>query len=314
MFKILKFVFFIFLLTSSPALAVELWLKDIPLNKLEALYQEVGYQNKVFNYEKDYLMLDTYTYPPIFLKNFPKEFFAIEDDKKRANLFIKMLIPLVFKLNSDILAERKLIENIANKKNSTNLSAEEIKILEDKAAKYDVFTRLKGEQRYKYLTSELLLRIDIIPASIIISTAAIDTNYGQSRHFREGNSLYKILNWHSNEGLIPLGDEKEDYRLRTYPDIYASLQDFALRVNSHPNFEFVRFARSTLRGESSNPQIKGERLVAYSFANSELKNYAGIITYTAAYYELDIVDKSDLDFSMVTPKIAKKYSHYSIKK
>ena len=142
MFKILKFVFFIFLLTSSPALAVELWLKDIPLNKLEALYQEVGYQNKVFNYEKDYLMLDTYTYPPIFLKNFPKEFFAIEDDKKRANLFIKMLIPLVFKLNSDILAERKLIENIANKKNLTELSAEEIKILEDKAVKYDVFTRL----------------------------------------------------------------------------------------------------------------------------------------------------------------------------
>lgn len=313
--KTFIYVFLAFLLFCSQSAAVELWLKDIPLDKLQSLYQETGYVgDKNYQTKKDYLMLYTHKYPAIFLEKFPKEFFAIEDDEQRTSLFIKMLIPLALKLNLDLLAERQIIADIAQKTTPDKLSAKEIEIIEEKAAKYDIFTRLKGEERYRYLLSELLLRIDVIPPSIIISTAAIDTNYGSSRAFREGNSLYKILNWNTDEGLKPIGDEDADYRLRTYPNIYSSIQDFALRVNSHPNFAFIRHTRSTLREDASGPQIQGRKIVAYSFANSELKNYAGIIDYTLNYHELSIVDRSIIDLDMVTPKIAKKYSRYVIKK
>ena len=259
-------------------------------------------------------MLYTHKYPAIYLKKFPKEFFSLEDDEQRSTLFIKMLIPLALKLNIDLLNERKIIEDIAQKNPSLNLNEDEIKTIEDKATKYDIFTRLKGEDRYRYLLSELLLRIDVIPPSIIIATAAIDTNYGASRAFKEGNSLYKILNWNTDKGLKPIGEEDADYRLRTYPDIYSSIQDFALRVNSHPNFAFIRHTRSTLRESAKSPQIQGRNIVAYSFANSELKNYAGIINYTLSYHELSIVDKSIIDYEMISPQIAKKYSRYTIKK
>lgn len=299
--------------TSSVA-ASELWLKDIPLNKLQELYQEAGYiGDKDYLAGREYLMIETKAYPPIFLQKFPKEFFAVEDEQTRSWLFIKMLIPLALKLNEDLLAERKIIEDINQITPVANLSEEQIKIIEEKAAKYDVFTRLKGEERYRYLLSELLLRIDVIPPSIILSMAAIDTNYGTSRAFREGNSLYKILNWYSDEGLKPIGDDDAEYRIRIYPDIYASLKDFALRFNSHPNFEFVRHTRSTLRENASSPRIQGRHIAAYSFANSELKNYAGILNYTISYYELAIVDKSVLNNKMVTDDMVKKYSRYAKK-
>ena len=45
----------------------DLWLKDIPVEKLESLYKDIKYAG----YPKDHLMLDDRKYPRIFLKNFP---------------------------------------------------------------------------------------------------------------------------------------------------------------------------------------------------------------------------------------------------
>ncbi|MBQ8677063.1 MAG: glucosaminidase domain-containing protein [Alphaproteobacteria bacterium] len=284
--------------------AEELWLRNIPLSALNRLYADVGYQG-----EKDYLMLDTLKYPPIFLKNFPAEFFAIEDEQQRNRMFIKILAPLTLKLNQDILAKRRNIEDIA-KRSPTLLSLEDIAVLESASKKYDIFSRLKGTERYNYLTKELLRRVDVIPPSVMITAAAIDTDFGASRALKQGNSLYKILNWNTAEGLKPIGDENAEYRLRTYPDIYASLQDFAYRINTSPNFEFFRITREQTRAEASTYRISGHQIATYLFTNSELKNYAGVFDYTMSYYELPIIDRSLLDEQMVSSDIVRKYTKF----
>lgn len=79
------------------------------------------------------------------------------------------------------------------------LSAEESRIIEKTAAEYDVFTRLKGYQRHKFLLTELLNRVDAVPPSFLIAAAAMETNWGTSRIVKEGNSLYKQLVWHSDK-------------------------------------------------------------------------------------------------------------------
>ncbi len=312
----IKKIIFLFLFSftfCSTALAKELWLQNIPVAKLNELYQKVGY---IGTEEKNWLMLKTQKYPAILLKNFPPDFNSIEDKEQRNILFIKILAPLALKLNQQLWDERQIIVNIKKSlKQKGNLTPEQIKIIENKATKYDVFTRLTGDLRYKYLISELLKRIDIIPPSIMITIAAIETDFGSSRVVKEGNSLYKMLVWHTKKGLKPIGETEDDtYRIKIYPDIFKSMEDFALRINSSPNFGFLRIAREQIRHSVSSPKLIGSEFSAYSFSNSELQNYAGIIDYTLSYYDLTVIDRSIIDSNFLTTEISKQYSKFLIKK
>lgn len=310
-----KTIFFILLLTLyiPSTQAKEIWLKNIPTAKLTELYQQVGYTGWK---DKDWLMIPSHKYPAILLKNFPEDFAQITDEKERNSLFIRIMAPLAMHLNENLLQERQIILDLQNEfEQNKKLSDKQVKLLEDKAIKYDVFSRLKGSERLTYLLSELLNRIDIIPPSIMITIAAIETNFGTSRIVKEGNALYKILNWNTKEGLKPIGEkENAEYRIRTYPNIYKSMEDFALRLNSSVNFSFFRITRASKRQSASTHRIKGDSIAAFLFTNSELKNYAGIIDYTLSYYELSVIDRSALDSANLSGEILKKYSKYITKK
>lgn len=295
-------------LFAQTAKADELWLKNIPVRRLQELYDRTGYTGA-----KDFLMLPDHNYPPIFLKNFPADYDGITNETKRNALFIKILTPLALKLNQDIKNERKVIEDIAAKfKKDNELSAADIKTVETFAAKYDIFSRLKDNDRYSFLIQELLNRIDAIPPSIMITAAALETNWGTSRIVKEGNSLYKMLVWHTDKGLKPKGETEDDsYRIKTYPDIYASMQDFALKINSHSAFETMRNMRRERR--ERNAFMSGLLLAPYTYGSSNLRNYAGIFDYTLAYYELLEIDKSSLKSNMITADIIKAYKNYVTK-
>lgn len=309
--KRLTFSLLLLLLAFFPAVASaagELWLQDILLSKLQDVYHRCGYEGK-----RGYLMLPSYKYPPVYLKNFPADYNSLTDETERNALFIKILAPLALKLNQDLLEERAVISAIAERfRQNPNLSAADIEILEAKAAKYDIFSRLKNNERRRYLISELLNRIDRIPPSIMITAAALETNWGTSRIVKEGNSLYKMLVWHTDKGLKPVGETTDDsYRIKIYPDIYASMHDFALKVNSHPSFTALRNFRREQRERTAN--ISGLILAPYTYGNSVLKNYAGIFDYTMAYYELQVIDKSSLDATMIPEDITREFGRYVTK-
>ena len=286
--------------------AEDVWFKDIPVKKLEELHKDIKYAG----YPKDHLMLDERKYPRIFLKNFPLGFDKITDEEKRNNLFLKIMIPMALKLNEDIVKERNKLLEIQEKYNQNpKLPQSDIDYLEKMAETYDTFTRLKGDNRYLYLVSDLLNRVDRIPPSIIITAAAIETNWGASRVVKEGNSLYKILEWHTTEGLKPIGEtEDNSYRIKVYPDLYSSIKDYALKVNSARSFEKFRNFRREFRELNNN--LVGHLLSPYTYGSSNLDNYPGIFDYTLAYYELLDIDKSSLTDKIISKDIMKKYKKY----
>lgn len=284
------------LIFSSPLLAAEILVSAPHTAELEKIYDYYKY-----NGERGYLMLDNYRYPPLYLQKFPADFAKITDEQRRVSLFIKILAPLAFRLNQSILKERDEITGMmADFSVRKELPEEQNQRLEELAVKYDIFTRLKGWQRTSYLLKELLLRVDTLPPSFLIAAAAIETNWGTSRVVREGNSLYKQLSWYTEEGLKPEGETADDtYRIKTYPDIYSSMQDFALRLNSGVSYAHMREFRRELRLRDS---VRRGTTFAYSLLwNSYLSNYAGLLEYTIAFYELNVIDKSALD-SKITDK------------
>lgn len=263
-----------------------IYLNQANLAQLEMLYRDYKY--------KDYLYMPDKKYPPIFLETLPTDFDTIDNAEKRNKLFLQIMIPLTLKLNEELMLERYDIEELIKEFNDKHdLSEQQIKTIEEKAEKYDIFTRLKGERRYALLLEELKQKVDTIPSSLLTAAAAIETNWGTNRPAKLANSLYRELVWYTDDGLEAL-DETEDksYRYKIFPSLYESLKSHALKINSHVNYQQFRTRRAQIR---EREDFVAGRTVAYSmYFDSNLKNFAGLLDYTITFYELNNIDEAEL--------------------
>lgn len=235
------------------------------------------------------------TVPRIFLQHMPTDYNQIKDLDTRNFLFIRILSPLALKVNEDILAERQKLQQFSDKlKNEQELTPKETLELENLSKKYDVFTRLQGLQRAQRQIEQLLIKVDQVYPSFLIGMAAIETNWGTSRIVKEGNSLYKELSWYSNEGLIPQGEnDDKTYKIRIFPDLYSSMQSFALHINTDISFDHTRNMRKLQRDNEMIPS--GATLAHTLLYQSPLNNYPGILDYNINFYKLMLIDQAALE-------------------
>ena len=228
-------------------------------------------------------------YPRIYMQHLPKDWQNIPENDAKHRTFIRILLPLVLKINEEIAAERDNIEQIRKKYVSNGyLEANDIKLLEEKAQKYDVFTHLKGDSRIRSLIRQTLTNIDEVPPSIMIATAAIYTNWGNSRLAREANSLYLDEIWYEKKGLVPLDDPDGGYRYQIYDTLEDCIRARALLINSHINYDYLRHSRMLSRNMKRPPY--GEQLAVKMLSDSNLPNIAGLIDYTFTFYKLNRTD------------------------
>lgn len=258
-----------------------IYIKQTTITELENLYKKHRYQR--------FRGLDDNAYPAIFLSRLPTDFSELKNQKYRNELFIRILTPLALKINEEILNERHALLRLEKKfiKNKT-LSQSDNEKLEALALKYDVFTRLKQTSRISYLLKNLKLRIDIIPPSIFVAAAAMESNWGTSRVATLANSLYKEKVWYTNEGLEPLENKDDGYRFKIFDSLIDSMRSFALTFNSNKKYAATWYARA--QAAQRNDTVLGES-IAYSLASSSnLPNFAGILNYTAAFYDFMSLD------------------------
>lgn len=263
-----------------------LYVNNATVEETENLFSKYGYTR--------FLSLKDGGYPAIFLKTLPSDFQEIKSLKYRNELFIRILTPLALKINEEISNERQTLLRIDRHFTENNtLSEQETQNLEELAIKYDVFTRYKDQKRIATLLKNLKLRINIIPPSILVAAAAMESNWGFSRVAREANSLYKEKVWHTNEGLLPLENEEDGYRFKIFESLIEGMRSFALTFNSNINYESIWIARDSLikrRGFAI-----GESLAYTLSASSNLPNYVGILDYTTAFYNLLALDLGHLE-------------------
>ena len=108
------------------------------------------------------------------LDHLPSEMKSIENVKKRKNLFIQIVLPLIIEENTKIKLDRKKLFVILNKNNN---SKSEIEWLKKKFKQYGVA---------KNDLSTLKIRMDEIPVSLAIAQAAKETGWGTSRFAQKG--------------------------------------------------------------------------------------------------------------------------------
>ena len=191
---------------------------------------------------------------PIYFTQFPRDLETIQSSKLKKETFIQIVLPLVVAENERILEDREKLKLLSNKKFTTDLEKQWLrqKLLEYKVKKGDL--------------NELMIRMDIIPASIALAQAAKESGWGTSRFALEGNAIYGQWTW-SGQGIAPLDrDNNKNHKILKFPILRASVKAYKNNLNTHKGYKAFRDKRAKLREKNKN--IKGLELT------ETLKNYA----------------------------------------
>jgi len=192
---------------------------------------------------------------PIYLSQLPKDLDRLKNSKKKKDTFIKIVMPLVLDENNKILENRKKLFKILSK--STNSMGE----------KRWLKRRFKEYGIKKRDITELKVRMDIIPVSIAIAQAAIESGWGTSRFALEGNAMFGQWTWSKN-GIEPTDKSKnQDHKILKFSMLRSSVKAYKNNLNTHNAYKEFREKRAELR--KNNKKISGLKLVNY------LYNYAG---------------------------------------
>jgi len=191
---------------------------------------------------------------PISLTLLPNEIRKIENTKKRKDLFIQIILPLIIKENNNIKLDRKKLFSILNKSRNTKIE----KIwLNSKFKQYGVLNKD---------LSSLKIRMDEVPVSMAIAQAAKETGWGTSRFAQEGNALFGQWTW-SGEGIKPAdADTNSTHKVMKFKILQASVRAYQRNLNTHSSYRDFRSARAELRdeGKKLDSMILTEHLDKYA--------------------------------------------------
>ena len=186
---------------------------------------------------------------PINIDILPNEIKSIESIKKRKELFIQIVLPLILDENKKIRLERKTLFAILNK--NSNSDAER-NWLKSKFKQYGVVNR--------DLTT-LKIRMDEIPVSLAIAQAAKETGWGTSRFAQEGNALFGQWTF-SGEGIKPAGsDDGDTHKVMKFKILKASVRAYQRNLNTHKSYREFRKIRAIQRDVLGN--LNSLELVEY---------------------------------------------------
>jgi Bax protein len=177
------------------------------------------------------------------------EYYKITNTAKMKNEFFSFIKKMAILENTYILADRQYIKNNFDK-NTTRMNL--IK------KRYSIKDNAKLE--------DYLYTIDIIPTSMVITQAALESGWGKSRFFKKAKNIFGQWTW-SGKGLTPSGrDPGKKHKIAIFPTYQKSVNAYMINLNKSWAYKKLRELRSKQR--ALNQKILGsvlaDGLVNYS--------------------------------------------------
>jgi len=204
--------------------------------------------------------------PPIVLsvmsERWRKEANKLPVDVKK-EMFYRAMVPLVLHSNDLILRDRADLERLTAKHRSGKaFSAKAQAWLTQLGSKYGVDDPASDRG-----LDELLLRVDIVPASMALGQAAYESGYGTSRFAFEGNAFFGQWTF-GGKGMRPKEHraEKGDYGLAAFEWPFDSVRAYMRNLNTHRAYADFRKQRADLRrrGEPLSGTVLAGGMLSYS--------------------------------------------------
>lgn len=182
-----------------------------------------------------------------------------------------------------ILKDRaRLEEYYQTWKQTKNISWWDLRWLENLAKKYNI-QNPNFNQPETWQT--LLVRVDIIPISMVIAQAAHESDWGRSRFAMEANNYFGQHCFKRGCGLVPKQrSEGETFEVERFSNLLGSITSYMLILNSHGAYTKLRQIRAKLRGE--HKQILGIKVAEGLGFFSQNPKYIYIIQELIMRYQL----------------------------
>ena len=237
------------------------------------LFDDLGYDLKAIRAGEEV--------KPIYLTKLPKDLKTLGDTRKKRELFIKIILPLILDENEKITEDRKKLFKILAK--NFNSPGEKVWLKR----------RFKEYKIEDQDLSKLKMRMDIIPVSIALAQAANETGWGTSRFALEGNALFGQWTW-SKKGITPKDkDPNQSHKILQFQILKASVRAYKNNLNTHNAYKEFREVRAKLR--QSVTKVTGLALIKYLKNYSEIGiKYTEIIEGIMVQNSLTDFDKADL--------------------
>lgn len=190
----------------------------------------------------------------------PNDFTKVEDIGCRKRIFVQIVLSLVRAENAEISREReRLIGLSAVGDSGASLTWSQRRFLDHLAERY------QGRARNP---AALLDRVDEVPASLAVAQAAVESAWGSSRFFHEGNALYGQQTYNVDDGIMPAErPEGARYLVRHFKTLRASVRAYIENLNTHPAYRDFRVLRAQMR--RAGMPLEGQRLVGTLLSYSE---------------------------------------------
>ena len=179
------------------------------------------------------------------------EFDKIEDVQEMKKTFFNYLLPEINKKNNEIQLLRK-------KAIGKDLSKEEL-------TKLYIKYRINEDSEI----TALLEKIDIIPPSLVLSQAALESNWGRSRFAKFYHNYFGLWCFERGCGVIPKKRDKGDtHEVAKFSSPEKAIDFYFLSINRNKSYEVLRKIRQDKRS-------KGQSVSGLSLSEG-LTNYAEI--------------------------------------
>jgi Bax protein len=194
--------------------------------------------------------------PRLLLHQLPYNLDAVEPDRRKA-IFIATILPLALRVNEHVAMDRSFVLAARNcLKAGAALSAAA------KARLDQLDTRYRGDGRIE----ELLRRVDIVPLSLVLAQAAIESGWGTSEPAVRRNAVFGEYAMQEDTPRGALKPVKR-YMLRKFATLEDAVESYVLNLNSHRAYGAFRAERAALR--RADKPVQGEALAAGILAYSE---------------------------------------------
>ena len=193
---------------------------------------------------------------------------------ERKKAFVDMLLPAINEVHEEIKENKAIVEKLAVKE---ELTPEEREFCEE------LFKTYKVEYgNWKELQGKMV----IYPASLILTQGALESGWGTSRFFREGNNIFGMWSTNPNEPRIAANGVRENGfvpHLRKYDTIEESVKDIVMTISVSDAYKTVR----KLLNEDKSPSKVASGLIKYS---EEGTKYVEKVQKTLEYNEFEKYD------------------------
>lgn len=202
----------------------------------------------------------------------PKEevpdFKAFTDVKEKKAAFFNFMYPAVIVENARVKEERTFLESLVMKLgNDTDISAKELDKATELSALYK--EKLTDAGITSDWVNSMLVKVDYIPAPLVLSQGANESAWGTSRFAREANNYFGQWCYTKGCGVVPSKrNEGAVHEVAKFDSSQEAVHAYFMNVNRNNAYAELRLIRAKLH---SSPEALTPEQEANALANGLIR-------------------------------------------